>query len=107
MPCVLLLGVWNVRNHREVGSWPFSAVEVVNLYWYRAAGAVPAHEATSFDEASLRLTRELRAELTPSGPSSTRLLTGPAWFHPSGRTARGCTTSSPLEPAWRPSGPSL
>lgn len=63
LPCVALLGAWNVRNQAEVGSWRFSAVESVNTYWYRAADAVARRDDVSFDHARRRLTRDLGRDL--------------------------------------------
>ena len=107
-PCVVLLGMWNVRNHREVGSWRFSAVEAVNLYWYRAAGVVAEREGISFDDAQLRLTSELQAELPHRGPrfdaaDYTSGLPPPAWEHRQGAyygaAARRATTILRAEPS--------
>ena len=55
----MLLGAWNVRNKVEVGSWRFSGIEAVNLYWFRAAGVVAQREGISLDEARVRLTESL------------------------------------------------
>jgi hypothetical protein len=63
VPCVALLGVWNVRNRAEVGSWRFSAIESVNLYWYRAADVVAHREHVAFDEARVTLTEDLNDDL--------------------------------------------
>jgi 4-amino-4-deoxy-L-arabinose transferase-like glycosyltransferase len=59
VPCVVLLGAWNVRNHVEVDSWRFSAIEGKNVYFYRAAGIVAARDGIGLDEARLRLTEDL------------------------------------------------
>ena len=63
VPCVVLLGAWNVRNHREVGSWRFSAVESVNLYWYRAADVVARRDGVGFQDARVELTEDLDRDL--------------------------------------------
>src|SRR5688572_33429917 len=36
------LFAWQLRNYHEVGSWRFSGIESINMYYYRA-GAVLAH----------------------------------------------------------------
>lgn len=59
VPCVVILGAWNLRNHAEVGSWRFSGVEAINTYWYRAAGIVAERDGIGFEEARLRLTEDL------------------------------------------------
>ena len=63
--CVALLGVWNVRNQAEVGSARFSAVESVNLYWYRAADVVAERDGLGFQETRVALTEDLNRELDP------------------------------------------
>jgi 4-amino-4-deoxy-L-arabinose transferase-like glycosyltransferase len=63
VPCIVLLGAWNVRNRAEVGSWRFSAIESVNLYWYRAADVVAHRDHLGFEEARLALTSDLSREL--------------------------------------------
>lgn len=59
VPCAALLGAWNVRNHHEVDSWRFNAVESKNLYWYRAADIVARRDGIDLEEARLRLTERL------------------------------------------------
>jgi hypothetical protein len=59
VPCVVLLGAWNVRNRVEVGSWRFSAIEAVNAYWYRAADVVAERDGTGFQAARIELTEDL------------------------------------------------
>jgi uncharacterized protein (TIGR03086 family) len=68
VPCVVLLGMWNVRNQREVGSWRFSAIESVNLYWYRGAGVVSERDGLPFDDVRVRLTEELSRGQVPPFP---------------------------------------
>jgi uncharacterized protein (TIGR03086 family) len=68
VPCVVLLGVWNERNHREVGSWRFSAIESVNLYWYRGAGVVSERDRLGFQEARVQVTEELSQGQVPPFP---------------------------------------
>ena len=63
LPCVALLGAWNVRNHAEVGSWRFSGIEAVNTYWYRAADVVAHRDGISYEDARRDLTAELRRDL--------------------------------------------
>jgi 4-amino-4-deoxy-L-arabinose transferase-like glycosyltransferase len=63
LPCVALLGAWNVRNRAEVGSWRFSAVEAINTYWYKAADAVARRDDISYHHARRRLTRDLGRDL--------------------------------------------
>ena len=36
VPVIVLVGGWQLRNEREVGSWRFSSIEAHNLYRYRA-----------------------------------------------------------------------
>lgn len=59
LPCLVVLGAWNVRNHHEVDSWRFSAIEGKNLYWYRAAGIVADRDGIGLEEARLRMTEDL------------------------------------------------
>jgi hypothetical protein len=66
-PCVVLLGAWNVRNRAEVGSWRFSAVESVNLYWYRAADVIAERDGRGFQEVRVALTEDLHRELGGRG----------------------------------------
>jgi hypothetical protein len=80
VPCVVLLGAWNARNQAEVGSWRFSAIESVNLYWYRAADVVARRDGVTFDEA--------RTELTD------------ALDHDAGERDHDAYTSGQLPPAW-------
>lgn len=44
VPCALLVGAWQWRNHHEVGSWRFSGVEALNMFEYRAV-AINASKA--------------------------------------------------------------
>ena len=59
VPCAVLLGAWNVRNRAEVGSWRFSAIEAVNVYWYRAADVVAERDGVGFQAARVELTEDL------------------------------------------------
>ena len=59
VPVVVLLGAWDVRNKASVGSWRFSGIEAVNLYWFRAAGVIAHREGISLDQACVRLTKSL------------------------------------------------
>jgi hypothetical protein len=59
IPCIVLLGVWNVRNHARVDSWAFSGLEGTNLYWYRAASVVAARDGTGLEQTQVRLTADL------------------------------------------------
>jgi hypothetical protein len=63
VPCVVLLGAWNVRNRVEVGSWRFSAIEAVNVYWYRAADVVAERDGIGFRAARIELTEDLERAL--------------------------------------------
>jgi hypothetical protein len=88
VPCVVLQGAWNVRNQAEVGSWRFSAVESVNLYWYRAAGVVAERDGIGFDEARAELTDDLNDDVTEL--DGYRVV----------RFDRDAYTSGQLPPAW-------
>lgn len=63
VPCVVLLGMWNVRNQAEVGSWRFSGIEGVNSYWYRAAGLVADRDGVDLEVARVGLTEDLNRDL--------------------------------------------
>jgi hypothetical protein len=59
VPLVVIIGGWQLRNHEEVGSWRFSAVEAKNVYLYRAAGVVGDQEGISFQSAQDQLRTRL------------------------------------------------
>jgi hypothetical protein len=62
---VPLTGLWVVRNHAEVDSWSFSAIESVNLYWYHAAGLIATRDGVPWDpDTRADLTRRLDPSLT-------------------------------------------
>jgi hypothetical protein len=86
LPCVVLLGVWNVRNHDRVDSWKFSGLEGTNLYWYRAASVEADRDGTGLEETQVRLTEELsRGRVPPFDYEDYR--SGeppPAWQHRQG-----------------------
>jgi hypothetical protein len=63
VPALVLVGAWQVRNHETVGSWRFSGVEGVNMYWFRAAAAVSEAEGTSLRSVQRRLTKLLNEDL--------------------------------------------
>ncbi len=66
IPCIVLLGVWNVRNHERVESWRFSGLEGTNLYWYRAAAVVADRDGTDLVETQVQMTEDLsRGEVPP------------------------------------------
>jgi len=54
-PLLVIVGGWQLRNHVQVDSWRFSAVEAKNLYRYRAAGVVAHEEGVSLERAQRRL----------------------------------------------------
>jgi len=86
LPCLVLLGVWNVRNHERVDSWKFSGLEGTNLYWYRAASVEAARDGTGLEATQVRLTEELsRGRVPPFDYEAYR--SGeppPAWQHRQG-----------------------
>jgi 4-amino-4-deoxy-L-arabinose transferase-like glycosyltransferase len=65
LPCLVLLGVWNVRNHERVDSWRFSGLEGTNLYWYRAASVEATRDGAGLEETQVRLTEELSRGRVP------------------------------------------
>jgi len=54
VPVVVVIGGWQLRNHEQVDSWRFSAVEAQNLYLYRAAGIVSDEKGISLAAAKHR-----------------------------------------------------
>jgi hypothetical protein len=44
-----LTGLWVWRNHQQLDTWSFSAIEAVNLYWYQAAGLVATRDGVPWD----------------------------------------------------------
>jgi hypothetical protein len=66
LPCILLLGAWNVRNAVEIGSWRFSSIEAINLYWYRAADVIAEEKGIGFEEARTELTKRLSDGQVPA-----------------------------------------
>jgi hypothetical protein len=66
IPCIVLLGAWNVRNHERVDSWRYSGLEGTNLYWYRAAAVVAARDNADLVETQVQMTEDLsRGEVPP------------------------------------------
>jgi 4-amino-4-deoxy-L-arabinose transferase-like glycosyltransferase len=65
LPCLVLLGAWDLRNHERVDSWRFSGLEGTNLYWYRAASVDAARNGTGLEETQVRLTEELSRGVVP------------------------------------------
>lgn len=62
VPVVVVVGGWQVRNHREVGSWRLSGIEAYILFHYRAAGAVARSEGVRLRDARRQLARTLQRE---------------------------------------------
>jgi 4-amino-4-deoxy-L-arabinose transferase-like glycosyltransferase len=58
LPIVVLIGGWSYRNWMEVGSWRFSGIEGVNMYFYRGAGVI----AELTDRSPEDVRKQLRAE---------------------------------------------
>jgi hypothetical protein len=58
LPIVVLMGGWSYRNWKEVGSWRFSGIEGVNMYFYRGAGVI----AELSDRSPEDVRKQLRAE---------------------------------------------
>ena len=86
LPCLVLLGAWNVRNHERVDSWKFSGLEGTNLYWYRAASVEAARDGTGLEATQVRLTEQLSRGLVPPFDYE-RYRSGeppPAWQHRQG-----------------------
>ncbi|HEV7760446.1 MAG TPA: phospholipid carrier-dependent glycosyltransferase [Acidimicrobiales bacterium] len=65
LPCLVLLGAWDVRNHQRVDSWKFSGLEGTNLYWYRAASVQAARDGTGLEATQVQLTEQLSRGLVP------------------------------------------
>lgn len=59
IPVVVVFGGWQLRNHETVGSWRFSGIESVNMYYYYAADVLAAQEGISVTEARNELSRRL------------------------------------------------
>jgi hypothetical protein len=59
LPCLVLLGAWDLRNHQRVDSWKFSGLEGTNLYWYRAASVEADRTGDGLEETQVRLTEDL------------------------------------------------
>ena len=59
LPVIVVVGGWQVRNHEEVNSWRFSAVEAKNLDLFRAAGVVADDDRISLRAAQQRLVTQL------------------------------------------------
>jgi 4-amino-4-deoxy-L-arabinose transferase-like glycosyltransferase len=55
LPAVVILGAWQVRNHRVSGSAEFSQIKNVNLVRYRAAGVVAQRDGISLEAAQQQL----------------------------------------------------
>ena len=66
LPLVLLVGGWQLRNHRAVDSWRFAGVEGYNMLYYRAAAAVAAEDDVSLPTARESLERRLPPDAPPS-----------------------------------------
>jgi hypothetical protein len=62
---LLIVGGWQWRNHTEVGSWRFSAVEAKNIYLFRAAEIVAEQQGLAFEQARHELSEQLGPK--PSG----------------------------------------
>jgi hypothetical protein len=86
LPCLVLLGAWNVRNHDRVDSWRFSGLEGTNLYWYRAASVEAAREGEGLEATQVRLTEDLSRGLVPPFDYEEYRSGGPppAWQHRQG-----------------------
>ena len=48
LPVLVVVGAWQVRNHRVVNSWSVSQIQGVNLYCYRGAEAEARARGLSF-----------------------------------------------------------
>ena len=79
VPVVLLVGGWQVRNEREVGSWRLASVEAVNMRFYRAAAIVADREGIDLVTVQDRFRRE-------NGPEPADATTA--------RTSTRCTTAA-------------
>ena len=60
LPVVVLVGGWQVRNDREVGSWRYAGVEGLNLHTYRGADALARHDGITLTAARQQLADDLR-----------------------------------------------
>ncbi|HEY8544810.1 MAG TPA: phospholipid carrier-dependent glycosyltransferase [Acidimicrobiales bacterium] len=80
LPSLVLLGAWNVRNHFAAGSWRFSGVEAINLYWYKAGALEAAASGEDLETTQVRLTEELNHDVPPFDYEAYRAgTTPPAW----------------------------
>ncbi|MBF0196328.1 MAG: glycosyltransferase family 39 protein [Planctomycetes bacterium] len=55
LPCILLLGFWQIRNYSVSGSCELSRIVGVNLLYYRAAGVIAQKESIPFEKAQEKL----------------------------------------------------
>ena len=58
LPCVVLVGGWQLRQYRITGSESLSQIEGLNLLYYRGAGVVSRRDGVSLNEARTRLMGE-------------------------------------------------
>jgi 4-amino-4-deoxy-L-arabinose transferase-like glycosyltransferase len=86
IPCIVLLGAWNVRNHEQVDSWRYSGLEGTNLYWYRAAAVIADRDGADLVETQVQMTEDLsRGEVPPFDYEDYRSgQPPPAWQHRQG-----------------------
>ena len=59
VPVVVLVGGWQVRNHVDAGSWRFSGIEGLNLYWFRGADTFAQHQGITIAAARKHLPRDI------------------------------------------------
>jgi 4-amino-4-deoxy-L-arabinose transferase-like glycosyltransferase len=73
LPVVMLIGGWQLRNDREVGSSRYSGIEAINIYADRGAYVLARHDGISVGDAYRKLRRQLSAsplaKCSPAGCS--------------------------------------
>ena len=59
VPVVLIAGLWQYRNHEDLGTWRYSPLDGANAYYYRVAGTIAQRDGISRRTAARQLKQKI------------------------------------------------